>query len=207
MVRKQPSPFENERSFQLESRSSFISDKPEPIKPLRPIQVFTQQTKAEPEAIEEEEEDEEDDEKKERIRELKKNLRKMLLFIITNFGMLLLVFGYIFMGAYLFQTLEQHTEVQNCETGRGAEQDMIKEYTQTFFNYIYFNTSVEPLVDSAEGNQTFDGPDVYNQVIDDYILEIRDFVLTNYGSYKFYGQSDCQAMSMWQSKFDYFSNH
>lgn len=201
---------ENENSFQIESRSTFLSSeidtKPlaEPTKPLRPVKVFTENENSKKEDLNKrvltEEEQEEEEERKERIRMIKRNTRKMLVFSITNFGMLGLVLGYIFLGAILFQTLEQHTETQNCETGKGAEQDMIKEYTQLFFNYIYFNITTDPLADLADGNSTLDGPDVYNAQLDAYIYEIRDFVLLNQATYKYYGQDDCQELSMWQTQ-------
>ena len=197
---------EEENSFQIESRATFLSSamdtKPltEPIKPLRPVKVFNESNKVKEDLNKKElteEELEEEEERKERIREIKKNLRKMLVYVITNFGMLLLVMGYIFLGAILFQTLEQHTEVQNCETGKGAEQDMIKEYTQLLFNYIYFNISTDPLTDQGDGNTTLEGPDIYNPKIDGYIYEIRDLVLSNFGTNKYYGQDDCQGLSMY----------
>ncbi len=42
------------------------------------------------------------------------------------------------------------------------------------------------------------GPDEYNPILDEMISDITSFVLGNYGTYKWYGQSDCTDMSMWQ---------
>lgn len=152
--------------------------------PIKPIVAFKHQEEQKTENLNED--------KQHRANKL----RKMLVFLITNFGMLLLVIGYIVIGALLFQTLEQHNEIQNCETGKGEEQDMILKYTNTLFNYIYFNTTTTSL---QTENGTLVTSDVYNPVIDKYILEIRDFVLNNYASYRYYGQENCEETSLWSS--------
>jgi len=135
---------------------------------------------------------------------IKKRIRKILLFLITNFGMLGLVLGYVVLGALLFQTLEQTNEIQNCETGKGNENEMISEYTQKLFNYIYFNVSTDPVVDALiAGQQQVDQNLTYNinaytTIIDDWILEVRDLTINNFLATKYSGQDDCEAKSLWQ---------
>ncbi len=132
---------------------------------------------------------------------LNKRIRKMLLFLITNFGMLGLVIGYVVLGALLFQTLEQSNEIQNCEFGKGMDSDMISDYTQKLFNYIYFNISTDPVVDALSSeepvsqNLTYYA---YTTTIDNWILEVRDATISNLATYKFYGQEDCEANSLWR---------
>ena len=62
------------------------------------------------------------------------------------------------------------------------------------FNYINFNISIDPL-DNSSG---LDSASVYNTRIDNYILQIRNIIVQNYRSYKYSGQSDCEATSLWQ---------
>ena len=132
-------------------------------------------------------------EKNDKISKHKTILKKFLTFMISHFGMLFLVIGYIFIGAVLFQTIEQSNEIQNCETAKSSQTQTISEYTIKLFNYINYNISIDPLA-----NMTGVSRNDYNLQIDDYILQIRNIIIQNYQLYKYSGQLDCENTSMWQ---------
>ncbi len=133
-------------------------------------------------------------EKNEDTSKSKKILRKILMFFFSHFGMLFLVISYIFLGAVLFQTIEQNNEIQNCETAKSNVNQKISDYTVKLYNYINYNISIDPILD----NSSVVGPSVYNPEIDSYIMEIRDTIIQNYQSFKYWGQLDCDSTSLWQ---------
>lgn len=63
----------------------------------------------------------------------KKGTFKLLVrFFVSYLGMIIAVVLYVCGGAYLFQILEQHNEIQNCQTGEGAWDDLLNEYGYIF---------------------------------------------------------------------------
>jgi hypothetical protein len=125
---------ENERNFET---SPIGFDRQEPTKPLKPKFTEIVRMKEELKKKQEEEErlarEERAAEKLENRKKLKKNVKKMFVYLLTNFGMVALVLGYIYLGAVIFQILEQPTEIQNCETGKTTESAEFTKYAGLFF--------------------------------------------------------------------------
>jgi hypothetical protein len=112
--------------------------------------------------------------------------------------MLALVIGYIFGGAFLFQTLEQANERQNCETGQNLEKEAHISAANYFITLITFNISINPYLDEYGSNVTsLDGPDVYNSLMDARISDLTTLYLTNAGTYRYTGATDCPSVSLW----------
>jgi hypothetical protein len=132
----------------------------------------------------------------------KKPLKTLLVFIISNFGILFVVIIYVIAGAFLFQILEQHNEIQMCQSGLGAWTSMQSTYRTKLFNYIYFNTTSDPWLPADNSSTvssltgTRDGPSVYNPLITSWLYNFSSQVLSTQSSYAYYGQ-DCEAQSMW----------
>jgi hypothetical protein len=121
----------------------------------------------------------------------KKNLLKgMLRFFVSNLGMIVLVLVYVVAGAFLFQLLEQHDEIQKCQLNEGKSSALISSYRSELFNYIRFNTTTDVF------DQTKDGPSVYHPRLNEIISKLRDDVL-DLRAKKYYGQN-CEEESLWQ---------
>ena len=109
--------------------------------------------------------------------------------------MLIATFLYCIGGAYLYGILEASTELAKCQ---GNAQDMaalISNYTGNIFNYLTYNVTFNPILLSytADNSTVFlDGPDIYNQVIYDYLIGLRDDALSNG-----YGGLDCEVTNSW----------
>ncbi|CAF0790763.1 unnamed protein product [Brachionus calyciflorus] len=132
----------------------------------------------------------------------KNNIKAFIAFFIKNFGIVILVIGYAAGGAFLFKILEQHEEIQNCQKGEGEWNKVRIEYRTRLFNYIYFNTTSNPWlpVDNATiaaGLYTAkDGPDKYDPLIKNWLVELRNKTLNITSEYKYKGQ-DCEKQSAW----------
>jgi hypothetical protein len=120
-----------------------------------------------------------------------KNIIKgMLRFFATNLGMIFLVLIYVVAGAFLFQLLEQHEEIQTCQLNEGKSLSMISSYRSELFNYIRFNTTTDIF------DETKDGPSIYHPKLNEIILKLRDDIL-DLRNKKYYGQN-CEEESLWQ---------
>lgn len=124
----------------------------------------------------------------------KKPLKTLLVFILSNFGIILVVLAYICGGAYLFQILEQHQEIQNCQSGEGELTNIIQDTRTELFNYIFFNTSSDADTANATGRY---GPSVYNPQIQTWLYNFSTYVMSVSSKYGYTGQ-DCETQSMWQ---------
>lgn len=137
----------------------------------------------------------------------KSGFKVFISFLIKNFGILFLVIFYIAGGAFLFQILEQHTEIQNCQSGEGEWNQLRIEYRSQFFNYIYFNTTPNPWlpIDNATIEAGLyvekDGPPIYDPILTEWIVDFREKVLNISNTLKYTGQ-DCEKQSSWT----YFSS-
>lgn len=117
-------------------------------------------------------------------------VKGMLRFFVSNLGMIVLVLIYVVAGAFLFQLLEQHDEIQKCQLNEGKSSLMISSYRSELFNYIRFNTTTDIF------DETKDGPSVYHPKLNEIILKLRDDVL-DLRDKKYYGQN-CEEESLWQ---------
>jgi hypothetical protein len=141
--------------------------------------------------------------KEEENTEAKKPLKTLLVFILSNFGILFVVIIYVFTGAFLFQILEQHTEIQKCQTGLGKWTNLQMTSRAQLFNYIYFNTTSDPWlpVDNSSTVSSLttarDGPAVYNPLITSWLYNFTNEVRSIRSDHGYYGQ-DCESQSMWQ---------
>jgi hypothetical protein len=119
--------------------------------------------------------------------------RKIAKFLLIHVGIFLLVITYAIAGAFLFQLLEQHQEIQNCQLAQGKSQETIKDYRSKFVNYILFNISTNPYLDNSTSK---DQPKVYNPKITGLLKDLRDEFVGYYSKYKYSGQ-DCEKQSFW----------
>lgn len=129
-------------------------------------------------------------------------LKKLGKFLISHFGLLVVVLLYVCGGAYLFQLLEQHNEIQNCQLGEGDSNKLIKTYRTNIFNYVYLNTTYNPWlpVDNSTVIQSLntpkDGPSVYNPKLMKMLSEFATEINSIKDKYKYSGQ-DCENTSLW----------
>jgi hypothetical protein len=133
----------------------------------------------------------------------KKPIKTLVVFMISNFGILFIVVCYVCAGAFLFQILEQPNEIQNCQTGLGKWTNLQLTYRAQLFNYIYFNTTSDPWlpVDNTSTVSSLttarDGPATYNPLITSWLYNFTTQVRTIRSGNGYYGQ-DCESQSMWQ---------
>ncbi len=125
--------------------------------------------------------------------ERRKKIMKLIRFVVTNFGMLLITLVYCVGGAFLFQILEMQNILQNCQSAQGASAILIQDYRLEIYNYLRFNVTWDPVLAQYQ-NLTIikDGPEVYNQVILDTLTRLRSDALSNG-----YAGQDCQATNKW----------
>lgn len=133
--------------------------------------------------------------------EPKKNFKPVIRFLVTNIGMIVFVILYILGGAFLFQLLEQHNEIQNCQEGEGEMSNLIIAYRTQLFNYIHFNVTLDPWLpvsntSGATAVTGLDGPDVHNPKLYGMLQNFRADILLTRSSYSYYGQ-DCIVNSLW----------
>ena len=120
------------------------------------------------------------------------HVKKIAKFLLIHVGIFLLVITYAVAGAFLFQLLEQHQEIQNCQLAQGKTQEIVKDYRSQLVNYILFNITTNPL-DNSTGK---DPSKVYNPKITGMLKDLRDSYLEYYSKYKYAGQ-DCEKQSLW----------
>lgn len=134
--------------------------------------------------------------------EPKKNFKPVIRFLVTNIGLIVSVILYVLGGAFLFQLLEQHNEIQNCQEGEGEMSNLVISYRTKLFNYIYFNVTMDPWLpisntSGAVASTTVkDGPDVYNPKLFAMLQSYRADIILTRSSYNYYGQ-DCIVNSLW----------
>lgn len=117
---------------------------------------------------------------------------------IKKFGMLMGTVAYCVGGAYLFNILEAQSELASCEGAQSDSLQMIEDFQLKIYNYLSFNVTFNPELYSTQTvglniNDTEDGPEIYNRVIHDYLIELRDEILGNG-----YGGEDCEKVNSWQ---------
>lgn len=127
----------------------------------------------------------------------KRGCKGMLKFLMTNIGLIILVILYVIGGAFLFQLLEQHNSIQNCQEGEGESESLVTEYKMKLYSYIRLNVDFDPWLPSNNiTNKTKVGPAVYNPVIDEMLTTFRTKVLQIRTNYTYYGQ-DCVQNNLW----------
>lgn len=101
---------------------------------------------------------------------------------------------YCMAGAYLFNILEAQNELAGCQGSKSDSAQMMSDYTNKIFNYLSFNVTWNPLLPTGDNTTEIkDGPEVYNQVIQDLLIELRDEVQDNG-----YSGEDCETVNSWQ---------
>ncbi|RNA07550.1 T family of potassium channels 18-like [Brachionus plicatilis] len=132
----------------------------------------------------------------------KSGFKVFISFILKNFGILFVVIFYTGGGAFLFSILEQHNEIQNCQSGEGEWNKIRIDYRSQFFNYIYFNTTPNPWlpVDNATKEAGLyvekDGPATYDPLLTEWMVDFREKILKIDSDYGYSGQ-DCEKQSSW----------
>ena len=186
---KRTSSFEMDYSQSMSSRAgSSLSDsaRRSSAQPLRPAKPYTNESNKN--SSNNQHENGEDDENKP-----KRNFKPVIRFLVTNIGMIVFVILYMLGGAFLFQLLEQHNEIQTCQEGEGEMSNLITSYRTELFNYIYFNVTLDPWLNKTT---TRVGPDVYNTYLYSKLANLRSDILTIRSSYNYQGQ-DCIVNSLW----------
>ena len=126
----------------------------------------------------------------------------LLRFLLQNFGILFVAFGYIVIGAYIFQYIEQPNEIAQCQTGESTWQKLLYDNRVLFYNYIYYNTTSNsflllndpyaiPSLTSERDNST-----VYQPKLTRMLQDFRDSILSISSDYNYSGQ-DCVSDSQW----------
>ena len=69
-------------------------------------------------------------------------LVKLFKLCFSTIGLVLVVFAYSFLGALMFQLLEQHEELRMCEEGKAKYDKELKHLRDTVLFYIMYNSSV-----------------------------------------------------------------
>jgi len=142
------------------------------------------------------------DKNKKRPKKIKKiesrfqiKLKRFGRFFFKKFGMLIGTVLYCMGGAYLYGILEAQNELAGCEGSAQDSKTMIEEYRAKIFNYLTFNVTFNPILEPLINDNftMLDGPDVYNKVIYDWLVELRDEVLSNG-----YGGESCEDSNSWQ---------
>ena len=124
--------------------------------------------------------------------EAMKRFKKVARFLVQNLGMICLTILYCCGGAYLFGILEGQTFVQTCQSAESNSIQLIQSYTLEIYNYLSYNVTFDPLLPTGNNATLLDGPDVYNKVIYDYLVQLENEFYSN----TYYGQ-DCQATNKW----------
>ena len=99
-------------------------------------------------------------------------------------------------GAYLFNILEAQNELAWCEGSKSDSAALINDYTLKIFNYMTFNVTYNPILAAYTADNSTeikDGPEVYNGILHDWLVELRDEVIGNG-----YGGEDCEVVNSWQ---------
>ena len=121
-----------------------------------------------------------------------RTFKRIVRFLVTHFGMLTLTVFYCLGGAYLYGILEMQNLLQTCEMAHGESEQMIQDYSLEIFNYLSYNVTFDPLLPTGNNDTLLDGPDVYNNVVYDYLVQLEKDVISN----GYYGQ-DCDATNRW----------
>ncbi len=112
--------------------------------------------------------------------------KRLLSMIWSDVGLAFLIIFYIFIGAVLFQYLENDTSIQKCEEGKNKDKATIKKYAQLFYNYISLNmTDSDRVTFLNESNLT---AIVDNDTFQKWLVELRDSAVNISQVYKFAGQ-------------------
>ncbi len=97
-------------------------------------------------------------------------------------------------GAYLYNILEAQNELAGCQASQSDSAQMLNDYTIKIFNYLSFNVTWNPLLPSEDNTTEIkDGPEVYNRVVNDWLLELKDLIADNG-----YSGEDCEQVNSWQ---------
>lgn len=114
--------------------------------------------------------------------------KTILRFLFSNVGLIFMVIGYTIGGAFLFQLLEKHANVQACQEVAGKERKIISMYTRKLYNQIItgvnefeFNQS---LIESVSFNYT--DKLFQNNEIETVFKNLRNDLLKITDSYHYY---------------------
>ncbi|CAF0868537.1 unnamed protein product [Didymodactylos carnosus] len=117
-------------------------------------------------------------------------LKKTAKFLFSHLGLVGLVVVYSVAGGFLFELLEQHEEMKNCQQAQGDQQTSINQLKQTLVSYIQFNTT------SSGADSTKDNMTTAYQKIGSMLIDFRTNVLNITSTFKYEGQ-DCSEVNKW----------
>ena len=181
--------FSEQKSSAFSSQKELITPRNVTVSPLD----YTKPIPARVVPFECDEEKKSDRKKRNKPSKHLRTFKRIVRFVVTHFGMLTLTVFYCLGGAYLYGILEMQNLLQTCEMAKGESEQMIENYSLEIFNYLSYNVTFDPLLPTGN-NETLllDGPDVYNKVVYDYLVQLENEVISN----GYYGQ-DCDTTNRW----------
>ncbi|CAF1147059.1 unnamed protein product [Didymodactylos carnosus] len=117
-------------------------------------------------------------------------LKKTAKFLFSHLGLVGLVAVYSVAGGFLFELLEQHQEMKNCQQAQGDQQTYVNQLKQTLVSYIQFNTT------STGTDLTKDNMTTAYQKIGLMLIDFRTNVLNITSTYRYEGD-DCSEVNKW----------
>ena len=110
--------------------------------------------------------------------------KRIMKFMFSHIGLVIIIIVWAVVGAFLFELLETHEEVKNCETGKGQESTNIVSLRSELLTYIQFNITSNP-AELGKDNET-----VANAKIEEWLQNFRTDTFTNYQN-NYYNGQDC----------------
>ena len=105
-------------------------------------------------------------------------------FIFSHIGLVLIVIIWSVLGGFIFELLEQSKEIEDCEKGKGDENNNIIALRSKLLDYIQSNITSNP-DDNTKHNET-----VANANIEQWLQEFRDQTMDLKSQYRYTG-NDC----------------
>lgn len=121
-------------------------------------------------------------------------LTKTAKFIFSHIGLVGLVGIYAVAGGFLFELLERHQDMVNCQEALGEQTVQLNNLKQRIVAYIQYNTTASTTTNSyslAKDNTT-----VAYANIGSMLYDFRDFVVNITSTYRFAGD-DCSLVNKW----------
>jgi hypothetical protein len=104
-------------------------------------------------------------------------------FLFSHIGLVLTVIIYSVLGGFLFELLEQHEEIKQCEKGKGVENSNIVALRSKLLTYIQFNITSNP-AEIGKDNET-----VANTNIEQWLQSFRNQTHDVKSKYKYTGNN------------------
>jgi hypothetical protein len=89
------------------------------------------------------------------MKKIKKHsiLKTIIRLLFSNVGLIFMVIVYTTSGAFIFQLLEKHANVQACQEVSGNEKKILSKYTNKLFKLYFARNEIEMNGTSVEYNK------------------------------------------------------